>query len=683
MLHELLLALSGFPGSIFIHDKTRGIQVASDLPFIHRNEVDLLNRICRLGTYYKKFQEFIKIYRGTPTLVEDNAATNRDTNRRLQDGIYLRGLCSGLDRVLEPYRQDLLAVEQQILRDPHLSVAFIQERLEEYQSLFPALSTVLDQILYHKVHGCHILEILHRNAACGLPSLKQALERILFTCHGILYKQLTAWMLHGLLLDHYCEFFIQESVDSTPATPKQEEDEIDLGIGGVTGKQLREAMKLATEPFTTNKHEYQSFSLRAQMLPSYIPTRLAEKVLFIGESVQVFENQQQGNLLRHTGSILKDREEEFAKELIRLQQEPVFSLMSFESVIDKIRACVAEHLWKLVVEESELIGNLRILKDFFLLGRGELFLAFIDQAKGLLKLPPTVTTEHDVNAAFKQAARKVLLEDDTFLSKFRMSMDHKTTTTTTKPTSKKAESEAGVPMKPAGTESGWHCLGLVYTVEWPLHILFTKSVLEKYNTMFKFLLNVKRVQLDLQHCWAVQMQRKGQKLDETLGNIFHLRRHMAFLVDNLQYYLLVDVLETQFTQLVEKIDSTRDFETIRLAHDQFLTSLLGQSFLHMKPVAHCLKEILDICQSFCTLLTQTHALTEREISQVDKLAQNFKRQSSLLFTILSSVRSHESSPYLAQLMLRIDFNKYYSQTGGVLTGGGSTAGALPYGASGY
>lgn len=37
----------------------------------------------------------------------------------------------------------------------------------------------------------------------------------------------------------------------------------------------------------------QQFSLRAEMLPSYIPARVAEKILFVGESVQMFENQNQ------------------------------------------------------------------------------------------------------------------------------------------------------------------------------------------------------------------------------------------------------------------------------------------------------------------------------------------------------------------------------------------------------
>ena len=60
--------------------------------------------------------------------------------------------------------------------------------------------------------------------------------------------------------------------------------------------------------------------------------------------------------------------------------------------------------------------------------------------------------------------------------------------------------------------------------------------------MFRFLLYVKRVQLELQQCWAMQMRRRHVRASKTeLRNSTRwlLRNHMAFLVDNLQYYLQV------------------------------------------------------------------------------------------------------------------------------------------------
>lgn len=89
MQHEVLLALSGYPGNAFTVCRETGLfevsvystvvksgltfdlphpfprththtQVTADLPFIHPSEVSLLNRVCRLGTYYLRIKSFIE-----------------------------------------------------------------------------------------------------------------------------------------------------------------------------------------------------------------------------------------------------------------------------------------------------------------------------------------------------------------------------------------------------------------------------------------------------------------------------------------------------------------------------------------------------------------------------------------------------------------------------------------------
>lgn len=646
MLHELLLALNGFSGSIFVQDKnSMVVKVVANLPFIHPAEETMLNRICRLATHYMKFQSFIR--------EKGNSSCRGDS---LRPGLFLRSFCLALDEILEPYRKTLVRVEKELLSDPHLTAAYVQNSLEEYQLLFPSLSSLIDEISMRKIYGCNVLEMLYRASLCGMPSVEAALQRILYICHKVLYKQLTSWMLHGLLLDQFSEFFIHRVDKGLKPSTSDVSVEDELGLGGVTGRQLEQILKLSET--TSESKAYESFMIQAELLPSYIPVHAAEKILFVGESVQMFENQKIRPKQNYRGSILRDKEDEFAREINRLSEQPVFELMAFEDVIDKIRLYVAEQLWQLVVEETDLPSHLRVLKDFFLLGRGELFLAFIDQAQILLRPPATSTTQHDVNLAFHQAARNVLLEDEQLLQHFKLLIQSKDETG-------QSSSVNSLSRK----ESGWNCLNLSYVVDWPLHILFTPGVLDRYNTLFRFLLYVKRIQLELQHTWSLQMQRRHLRCTDPSATKWWLRSHMAFLVDNLQYYLQVDVIESQFSVLLDKIENTRDFEAIRMAHDHFLSSLLSQCFIHMKQISFCLKEILELCQAFCGLMTHSEViLSVEETSQLDEITKGFQRQSNLLFKVLSSVRSHQSSPHLSQLLLRIDFNKYFSMAGGQLGG---------------
>ena len=48
----------------------------------------------------------------------------------------------------------------------------------------------------------------------------------------------------------------------------------------------------------------------------------------------------------------------------------------------------------------------------------------------------------------------------------------------------------------------------------------------------------------------------------------------------------VDVLETQYSVLLQKIKSTHDFETVKDAHSDFLSILQSQLFFSLDPVSN-------------------------------------------------------------------------------------------------
>uniref|UniRef100_A0A8C4QKY4 Gamma-tubulin complex component n=1 Tax=Eptatretus burgeri TaxID=7764 RepID=A0A8C4QKY4_EPTBU len=550
-----------------------------------------------------------------------------------------------------------------------------------------------------------------------MPSTRKAMERIMWDCHGVLYQQLSAWLLHGLLFDPHQEFFLQRkcpshspdsqacgtSSSSKVRGEKEEEEAFDNGKLKNQGIPHQDVAKCeGSSPSATAL-----FTICPLMLPSYIPVRLAENILFIGQSIQMFDGDAGARSTPHWGESMQKfnnktgpccrsgwdqraREDLFALQLHQLKECQEFIFADLENVVDKIRNAVAEvfgqvarrssigdfsipdikrggvanldwrrrrrgaHLWKLVVEEADLLGQLKVMKDFFLLGRGELFQAFIDTAQQSLKHLSTAVTAHDVKIAFQKSARKILLDDEPSLQLLHLTISP----------------HNGQSSELQHSATGCSLLGLSYEVRWPMHILLTPNILESYNTIFHHLLEVRRVQTELQQCWATQMQQKQVLPNQVNAKKWRLRNHMAFLVDNLRYYLQVDVLEVQFSRLLQKIGSEQDFESARLAHDAFLANLFTQSFILWKPVFQCLHEILLLCHAYYAMAASSAAPSQasqaKTTTQLNNLITGFSKQSSLLFKIISSMRSYQSNPHLSQLLFRLDYNRFYTQSGGTL-----------------
>lgn len=73
---------------------------------------------------------------------------------------------------------------------------------------------------------------------------------------------------------------------------------------------------------------------------------------------------------------------------------------------------------------------------------------------------------------------------------------------------------------------------------------------------------------------------------------------------------------------------------------------------------------MELCNAFSALLqgSQDLVLTGREQGEVTHISEQFSRQASLFFDIVSGIQVHGCAPHLAQLLLRYDYNKYFSNT---------------------
>ena len=74
-----------------------------------------------------------------------------------------------------------------------------------------------------------------------------------------------------------------------------------------------------------------------------------------------------------------------------LRNAPTFSSLAFEVIISRIRSVVYARLWRLLVRDGSLLLHTRALRDYLLMGRGDLFQSFVELARPLMAAVPSTS----------------------------------------------------------------------------------------------------------------------------------------------------------------------------------------------------------------------------------------------------------------------------------------------------
>ena len=72
--------------------------------------------------------------------IDSDAPNDNDDDEEALHGVYMKAFCSGVNEILQVYKEHLLAIECEYLKDRSLTIVSLQIRLGLYQQLFPALT---------------------------------------------------------------------------------------------------------------------------------------------------------------------------------------------------------------------------------------------------------------------------------------------------------------------------------------------------------------------------------------------------------------------------------------------------------------------------------------------------------------------------------------------------------------
>lgn len=651
----------------------------------------MTNQLLHLGFYYKELDNFCGKCRNLSWI----NLKQQPGLPLVQQSVYCRALANGIAEVLAVYRSAVLQVEQTLMADPVPVLAAVTQGLHQFEVLLAPLYALIREVEREQLRGGRLLNLLHAKCHCGIPELQACMQRLLWHGHQVMYRQLSTWMVYGLLQDQHQEFFVRRQ---QPAE------------GLVDADQAIEEARLADW--------HSGFCVNLEMLPEYISLQVAESILFVGKALRVLRNPSLTFKSQVSGSqrgsskgfnraddstakysvppiggyqgpeLLPPAEADSIASMLRdLKKAPDFHKLTFERAVDSIRSVAAIHLWKLVVVHADLIGHLKALKDYFLLAKGDFFQCFLEESRSIMRSPPRLSTaEADLKVPFQQAALKTIGDDDKYFNRVSLRMPN--------PASGSSDSDAKrtrpVTDGPGFGESvpydGWDGLALEYSINWPLQLLFTKDVLSKYTKVFQYLLRLKRIQLELEKSWAQAMQ---QDRDDTANKrrdsrqqrmpMWRVRQHMTYLITNLQFYIQVDVIESQWNLLQERVEASKDFTELARFHQEYLAALISQSFLDIGSVSRILDSIINLCLELCHVIEQEDETPN--FAELERITEEFNKKSNSLYTILRSTKlaGSQRAPFLRQFLLRLNYNSFFEVTArGALNMGRPRGGAFTH-----
>ncbi|KAJ9669497.1 hypothetical protein H2201_000364 [Coniosporium apollinis] len=353
MLHEILLSLSGHPSALF-KDSARSESKQDSFPLLSPPEKALLFPIGNLARRHRALR------------------THAATISSVHPSTICRAVAASISFThLARFQQKILDVESQILRKDAAAVgaynivplAGVVGQFDEWTRLMEwlwemscyMLPEEIDRTAREEVRtvnactGAGIIDKLRQEAQTGYPDIEAAATELVKVAETAWLKQLSTWVLYGHLPAYGgTDFFIHADEDAAGSVPE--------------------------------------FHANSKLLPKFVSPQAASSVLFIGKSLNQIRSHR-NNVGPSNGRSSTASELELVT--VHLQHlsalsSPISST-SFSDAISAIRVSLSRNTLQQLLPLPKILQVLTLLKEFFLLGRGEFAMALITEANEQLR----------------------------------------------------------------------------------------------------------------------------------------------------------------------------------------------------------------------------------------------------------------------------------------------------------
>lgn len=156
-----------------------------------------------------------------------------------------------------------------------------------------------------------------------------------------------------------------------------------------------------------------------------------------------------------------------------------------------------------------------------------------------------------------------------------------------------------------------------YEVEWPVSLVLNHKALAQYQMLFRHFFYCKHIERQLADVWITNKQTKFLPVEQfkVYHPSFALRQKMLNLIQNLSYYMSVEVVEPAWHTLVTEISTCSTVDEVLLLlyftdfllqvlakHSDFLNCCLHDCLLSSPALLATVKKLLGVCSDFATYM---------------------------------------------------------------------------------
>ncbi|KAL3533961.1 hypothetical protein ACH5RR_007482 [Cinchona calisaya] len=521
LVRDVLYACQGIDGKYVKFDEKADGYVLPELVKVSRATHVMVRKLCELGWLFRKVKGYV--------------SESMERFPAEDVGTVGQAFCAALQDELSGYYKLLAVLEAQAMNPIPLvlenasSGNYLSWRRLSVWFAEPMVKMRLMAVL---VDSCKALKggamagAIHMHAQHGDPLVNDFMKRLLRQVCSPLFEMVRSWVLEGELEDMFAEFFV------------------------------------LSQPVKAESLWREGYRLHSAMLPSFISSSLAQRILRTGKSI---------NFLRVCCEDRGWADAAAAGTTTRRGNLCYGETDALESLVTEAAKWIDKHLLDVIYKRYKFKEHCLAIKHYLLLGQGDFVQYLMDIVGPELSEPANTISSFKLAGLLESAIRSsnAQYDDPDILDRLR------------------------VKMMPHNTgDRGWDVFSLEYDARVPLNTVFTESVMARYLRIFNFLWKLRRVEHALIGAWKTMKpncvtSRFLTKLPKAVKFqlILTSRRcqvlwvEMNHFVTNLQYYIMFEVLEISWTNFLKEMEIAKDLDDLLLAHEKYLSSILEKSLL--------------------------------------------------------------------------------------------------------